>query len=365
MSYIVNAADKKVSGGKKETPAVKAEPAPKTEHRPQIQRAPAALQSAQVTKESKTAKATLVPAEPNLLGPAMKIISEEIGVEEADLTDDVEFADAGLDSLLSLVISSRMRDELDIEFESSDFLEVGSIGGLKQFLKKYEPEVAVAVTETVTTEHVVPVEEALLLTESQDAGETWSATLKILAEESGIVENDLTDDVAFADVGVDSLMSLVICSRLRDELEIDFPERALFEECQTISDLRTRLSSPSASSPSESSVETPPSGSSSPPLFSAAETPGVASLPTTTPMTDFSDIGETFPVAPRKRQSFAPIPSVIIPPAWSVYLQGSRKQSTKTLFVFPDGCGAATSYLSLPTISPTTALVGFNSPFMK
>jgi len=52
-------------------------------------------------------------------------------------------------------------------------------------------------------------------------------------------------------------------------------------------------------------------------------------------------------------------------PAWSLVLQGSPRLATEKLFLFPDGCGAATSYLRLPRISPTTAVIAFNSPFMK
>nr|6FIK_C Chain C, Polyketide synthase [Cercospora nicotianae] len=75
-----------------------------------------------------------------------------------------------------------------------------------------------------------------------EIGTVWRDALKILSEESGLTDEELTDDTSFADVGVDSLMSLVITSRLRDELDIDFPDRALFEECQTIFDLRKRFS---------------------------------------------------------------------------------------------------------------------------
>ncbi|KAK3713685.1 Non-reducing polyketide synthase ctb1 [Vermiconidia calcicola] len=361
MSYIVHAANKKVSGTAQSATAQSSKPSASVHRRPQMQRATADVQMVLASKEVKAVELTTKPAESAILEQAMKIVSEEIGITLSALTDDVEFADAGLDSLLALVISSRMRDELEIDFESSQFLEVGSIGGLKQFLKKYPSEEAVVITETATTEQIVPLEQAVLMMEGEDLGQTWPAALKIVSEESGIVEKDLTDDVAFADAGVDSLMSLVICSRLRDELDIDFPDRALFEECQTVLDLRMRLTVSSDSSPSESSVETPPS---SPALFSPVKTLSMDSV-SATPLTAFGDSDEDFPVAPKK-QALAPIPSaVVVPSAWSVYLQGSRKRCTETLFLFPDGCGAATSYLSLPIISATTAVVGFNSPFMK
>jgi hypothetical protein len=52
-------------------------------------------------------------------------------------------------------------------------------------------------------------------------------------------------------------------------------------------------------------------------------------------------------------------------PAWSLYLQGNSKTAERRLFLFPDGSGAATSYMRIPNIAPDTALIAFNSPVMK
>ena len=54
-----------------------------------------------------------------------------------------------------------------------------------------------------------------------------------------------------------------------------------------------------------------------------------------------------------------------LPAATSLLLQGSAKTATKTLFLLPDGSGSATSYSLLPTISPSLAVYGLNSPFIK
>ena len=57
---------------------------------------------------------------------------------------------------------------------------------------------------------------------------------------------------------------------------------------------------------------------------------------------------------------------VQMPPATSVLLQGNPKTATKNLFLFPDGSGSATSYVSIPAIdSKNLAVYGLNCPFMK
>jgi thioesterase domain-containing protein len=61
-----------------------------------------------------------------------------------------------------------------------------------------------------------------------------------------------------------------------------------------------------------------------------------------------------------------PVVEVHMPPATSVLLQGNPKTATKNLFLFPDGSGSATSYVSIPAIdSKNLAVYGLNCPFMK
>lgn len=68
---------------------------------------------------------------------ALEIISEESGVALADLEEDTNFADCGVDSLLSLVIASRFQDTfgLDIQHEALMF-ECETVGKLKDMLRR-------------------------------------------------------------------------------------------------------------------------------------------------------------------------------------------------------------------------------------
>lgn len=52
----------------------------------------------------------------------LQVIAEESGVAIADLTDDTNFADAGVDSLLGLVITRRLQDEMDLDIEMDSLL---------------------------------------------------------------------------------------------------------------------------------------------------------------------------------------------------------------------------------------------------
>jgi monodictyphenone polyketide synthase len=65
---------------------------------------------------------------------AIDILAEELAVDIGLLTDECEIADIGLDSLMSLVISQKLRENLGIEIRDAFYLEVTTIGDLKKLV---------------------------------------------------------------------------------------------------------------------------------------------------------------------------------------------------------------------------------------
>ncbi|KAH9866333.1 hypothetical protein J1614_008900 [Plenodomus biglobosus] len=157
----------------------------------------------------------------------------------------------------------------------------------------------------------------------------FEKSLKIIVEESGIAMDDLTDDTAFADAGVDSLCSLVIGSRLREELDLDLgPDFSLFESVTTVGDLRTLFKDNGRDALDDSQIR------------SSVATP--------------IEIGDT--------------PVALVPfcrPATSVILQGTPKSARRTLFLLPDGSGSAFSYTTIPRLASDIALVGLICPYSR
>ncbi|KAK3307264.1 uncharacterized protein B0T15DRAFT_394431 [Chaetomium strumarium] len=178
---------------------------------------------------------------------AISIIAEESGLAESDLTDGTVFADVGIDSLLGLTITARFKEELDLDLDfNSLFYEYPSIGDLKAFLGGEEPKTTGS-TATPSTESSNEEETDIssVSTHHEKAPGLSKAQLdraiQIISEESGVAREDLTDDSNFSDCGVDSLLSLVIVSRFRDELELDIQHESLFLECPTVADLKQTL----------------------------------------------------------------------------------------------------------------------------
>lgn len=315
---------------------------------------------------------------------ALEIISEESGIAVADLTDDLSLADAGVDSLLSLVVSGRLQEELGLDSDSDSLLNsCETIGDLKRAIGAESTTTTVPITPhppapipvsdtsvsfamptapSVFEQPPEPSRDAPDFTarteayfDSQPAehpnspagDDVWRRAVEILCEETQVVPEDVKDDTCLADLGVDSLLSLVVSSRFRDELDLDLGADNELVNFTTVRDLRMAFVSESggAGTPSESS-----SGYSM-----VASTPGYS----TDPITPSSDMDPEFDAAFKAAQ-----PS-FVPSATSVVLQGNSKAATKTLFLFPDGSGSATSYVQLPRIDPDAVVYGLNSPWLK
>ncbi|KAK9418015.1 hypothetical protein SUNI508_08444 [Seiridium unicorne] len=68
---------------------------------------------------------------------ALQIIAKESAIELAELTDDAGFGNLGIDSLMSLVIAEKFREELGVIVSGSLFLEYPTIGDLRAWLEEY------------------------------------------------------------------------------------------------------------------------------------------------------------------------------------------------------------------------------------
>ena len=144
---------------------------------------------------------------------------------------------------------------------------------------------------------------------------------RIVAEAVGIPEKELTGSLDLSELGMDSLLSLTILRKLRDELDSELPASLLADKI-SLNEIEAAL---------------------------GLKPKGVA-----------------FPnERVRALSAKANSASDRIPLASSVLLQGSPKTATKTLFLFPDGSGSATFYKSLPRVSSDIVVYGLNCPCMK
>ena len=326
---------------------------------------------------------------------ALGIVSEESGIASEELVDGAVLSDVGIDSLLGLMISSRFQDEISIDIDSSTLHSLHTIGGLKDFLRRthagravehFNEEDDMADSESTGSfpkpndqpadthkTDVTKCEEkdpaGYVANKSRDAARItegqFGRVVEIISEESGIHVNDFDDTTVFADAGVDSLLSLMICSRISEELDIQAAaDNTLFTTCNTIRDLR-QLLAPTDNTPvtmgatqremNGKKIETASVGSSATSIHSLSthgeDTPS-QKIETSDTSSDEMSLETTTPFSQLRR-------------ATSVILQGRPWSCSKTLFLFPDGAGTASSYTNLPKIHPDLAVLALNCPFVR
>ena len=73
----------------------------------------------------------------SLAARAMALIAKEAGLDLADLQDEASFASLGIDSLMSLVLAEKFREELGVTVGGSLFLEYPTLGDLRGWLEEY------------------------------------------------------------------------------------------------------------------------------------------------------------------------------------------------------------------------------------
>lgn len=282
-----------------------------------------------------------VQAGPSLTDRVREIIALEVGIAPHEIPDNRQFLELGIDSLLSLAIIGKLREEFDIALPSSLFSDYATFGALREHLRQHErkatgaPEISPTPTVhedfDVTGSSSPPELTAGNINDSSsdsvssnEVGKSSLASvLKItIADEMGLSENEISSDTGLGSLGMDSLMSLAILGTVREKTGLDLPATLLADN-PSIAELEKKL--------------------------------GIRSDVTT---------GNVSPSNYERPDGVAPY---YYPPASSTLLQGSPSTASKRLFLFPDGSGSATSYASLPDLSPPNdlAVFGLNSPFLK
>ena len=158
----------------------------------------------------------------------------------------------------------------------------------------------------------------------------------------------------------------MISSRISEELDIQAAaDNTLFTSCNTIRDLRhllaprdnaTTTMGATRREMNETKIETASVGSSAASTLSLSthggeDTPS-QKIETSDTSSDEMPLETSSPFSQIRR-------------ATSVILQGRPWTCSKTLFLFPDGAGTASSYTNLPKIHPDLGVLALNCPFVR
>lgn len=268
------------------------------------------------------------------LSQALKILADEVGLSEAELSDNLFFSDCGVDSLMALTITGRLREELNVDFESSIFLDHPTVKDFKALLvpsptpmdSSEESSESSVFDDYGPDSHPptpgTPDDLATPVSMDQLAEDKTLASIRqILIDEIGVSAEELTAEINLGEMGMDSLLSLTVLGRLREDLGLDLP--------------------------SDFFVDNPTMGQVEEALNLKPKTILEQSEPATWLRPEDVSL------------------KLKHPQATSILLQGNPKTAKHTLFLFPDGSGSSTSYATIPRISDDVCVYGLNCPYMK
>lgn len=236
--------------------------------------------------------------------------------------------------------------------------------------------------------------------DNDDEPDVAEALLAIIAAESGFDAGDMESSTEFADMGLDSLMSIAIISAAKRDMDLELPA-TFFTDNATVGDIRKEFGRAPAA-PAVQAVaalpakvaETPapapapaPAPTPAPPRVQSAEymandpepyekigdimTPGSsgASSPTPERVTVAMPAKATIPT-PKAKQAPRPKPVAAAKLDLSQYvsnvvlIRGKRSSKETPLMLVTDGAGSAAAYIHLPAMKTGTPIYALESPFL-
>ncbi|KAJ6076887.1 hypothetical protein N7499_008868 [Penicillium canescens] len=165
----------------------------------------------------------------------LDLIAEELGLAASEISPKDNLSELGVDSLMALTLVSRLREEMDLDITHSNFLELSTISQLLDYLN----EVPHAVANDIVGEGPLNDQAAAHYSSSPSSGNSFFDVITpdssaddvlhlvrhIILEETGLAEDELEVTADLASLGVDSLMSLTVLGKLREqgvELPMEF-----------------------------------------------------------------------------------------------------------------------------------------------
>ncbi|GAC71165.1 animal-type fatty acid synthase and related proteins [Moesziomyces antarcticus T-34] len=319
---------------------------------PRAQRAEAASAKTPVppTESQRTCQVGPVGAADEVHAKVLGVLASELGIALEEMKPQVKFVDLGLDSLMSLVCISTL-ESLDLGFAlpQSLFMECSSPHELLAWIREQVGDKNVDTTlSSVRCQQAVPAgngpsggtlasQDGLTKESVDELGvnlaqwptsgnsaveETMATIISTIEKELGVAEGSIDEVANLADLGMDSLMSLLVLGNLSSELTIQLPS-SLFMDHTSLREIRRFLESELGEAPVAPDVATRSSPSA-------------------------HKIGESITIPEPK----APV----------LMRKGTGRENSTPVFLLPDGSGMSTIYQFLPAIDRDVYAI--NSPFL-
>ena len=246
-----------------------------------------------------------------------EVIAEQIGITTQEVYEIDDFAEMGVDSLLSLQIAAEIKERFGLDFDSHIFLKHTTAQKLNRHLAvQIQADRPPAAESMLTSSDTEDYLDSSVGTPNSSVEDRLSLLHLIISEQLGVPVHELFEVRDLSELGLDSLMSIQITTMLQERCGIKMKPDALTGVAM---------------------------------LASIEELTGIrASLPNVPRFESFA--GARYVQQQRQQRQ-------------SVVLQGDSDHAERTVFLFPDGSGSPSIYSRL-SFNTGQRVVALQSPFM-
>ncbi|KAK2022437.1 beta-ketoacyl synthase domain-containing protein [Colletotrichum zoysiae] len=262
------------------------------------------------------------------LSAVLKVISSEVGTQIEEVETHTTLEDLGVDSLLTVAITSRLKTEQNVELPATLIAGPTTISELVAYFEDRDSQAA---DNSHSEESIVSVKTRNYPSSQPqrplalEGLQMKDILLSVISKESGLDLGEISLETPLADIGVDSLMSIAIIGAVKEQTGTELPA-SLLTDCATISQVVRKIAS----------------------------------------QEDDREEYAPFPLDDVPAEA-PPLPVKVFDPeeyhSNVVLLQG-KPQGQQRLFLVTDGSGSAAVYLHLPKLAPNLTVYALEAPFL-
>lgn len=252
-----------------------------------------------------------------------------LSVQEVESVSTCSFGDMGIDSRISIVITSEFKKRTGIDLPASIFVATSNTSNVQSELKALFPPVQPSLLPQFHDIGRPGKEDHHLVTNpaskhTKPSSDHLGELLHIVSIVLGIERSDLDDCTTWQSLGLDSMQSIQILSAFKDQTGLELPA-AYFLQNKSVADVRRRLAL-------EQEMKQPEPKESLRPHV--------------------------------QDQTVAAIVPNRAPSSRAILMQGSAHSKDPPLFLMTDGSGTVEAYIHLPPLPNGRRIYGLESPFV-
>lgn len=202
------------------------------------------------------------------LSTVLELLSKEIGTSLDEMGDSMTLEELGVDSLLTVSITTKLKTEKNLELPASLISGATTISELRDYFhgdgatatgeenradegsSEEDDDVDSSSTDGndlpspgspyLLARGSTPVSSADEQEEPWDKSGLMDAIRDAIAKETGVTPAEIGEDTLFTDLGIDSLMSVAVIGVVKDRTGEELPAN-LFSDCETVAEVRKML----------------------------------------------------------------------------------------------------------------------------